>query len=358
MSEINETEHVFVFNGNENSNTGECHVRIGSRMYKYIIGVKGASPRREYIQSPDGQDVYLSDLVELVKSENTHKLLNMESLKWSYKSVDFQNRNKILILGFPHCGTTVLRTKMGDCLNAMEVTREIDFVCKCLSENHPEYKIIVKSADTVTSPITLGEYNDDFDCLKIDKNIPSVPPSNNKFYHDYHSILIIKNPYEVFGSISRRAINNESVADLDESNEHSFEAYEKYAKVWLKYRESDEERYNCIKYEEMFEDNFKCLKNLFSKIGLKYEEDIFENRKNYYSVEDVSFAESRKICNFFDRHDAQPFDHEHETFRAWQIHQKFEPMTNPESYKDIPSELLQRIKDSEIVKELGYLPPE
>ena len=86
MSEINETEHVGVFNGNEDSNTGECHVRIGSRMYKYIIGVKGASPRREYVQSPNGQDVYLSDLGERVKSENTHKLLNMESLIYSYKS--------------------------------------------------------------------------------------------------------------------------------------------------------------------------------------------------------------------------------------------------------------------------------
>lgn len=108
----------------------------------------------------------------------------------------------------------------------------------------------------------------------------------------------------------------------------------------------------------MFEDNFKCLKNLFSKIGLKHEEDVFENRKNYYSFEDISFAESKKICNFFNKNDAQPFDREHEIFRAWQIHQKFEPMTNPESYKDISLELLQRIKNSEIVKQLGYPSPE
>ena len=40
------------------------------------------------------------------------------------------------------------------------------------------------------------------------------------------------------------------------------------------------------------------------------------------------------------------------------MNQPFTKMSNPDAYKDIHPELLERIKNSEVIKELGYLPPE
>jgi len=303
----------------------ECTIRIGSALYNYTINVKGPSPRRK-----------------LLTCDKWGEYEFIESKKASGPS----DGNKILILGFPHCGTSILRAKMGDCLSAMETTNETDYICRGLALNHPDHKIIIKSTDIETSPLIRGEINEE--------NF-LIPPHNNKIYHDYHSVLIIKNPYEVFGSLSRRfgashVCNSDSII-------HGFHTYEKFAKVWLKYRDGNEPRYNCIKYEEMFENDFKCLKNLFSKIGLKYEKNVFENRKNYYSLQRISPTESEDIHKFFKEKNKQPFDHQNEVYRTWQLHQKFKSFSDPDSHKDIEPVLLQRIKDSNIVKELGYSSP-
>jgi len=113
-----------------------------------------------------------------------------------------------------------------------------------------------------------------------------------------------------------------------------------------------------IKYEELFDNNFSCLKNLFSKIGLEYKENIFKEKQGHYALQDIPISQAKTIEKFYIENNARPPDSDNSVHRTWQINQKFQPMTKPESYKDISSELLERLKNSEIVKELGYLPPE
>ena len=43
---------------------------------------------------------------------------------------------------------------------------------------------------------------------------------------------------------------------------------------------------------------------------------------------------------------------------TYQMNGEFKDMSNPQAHKNIQPEILDKINKSEIVKELGYLPPE
>ena len=70
---------------------------------------------------------------------------------------------------------------------------------------------------------------------------------------------MIKNPYQIFGSISKRFGGK-----IPEDKTFSFEYYEKFANLWLKYHRENEEQVTCIKYEDMFKNDFEILKNLLT----------------------------------------------------------------------------------------------
>ena len=218
---------------------------------------------------------------------------------------------------------------MGDCENSIELTNETDFVDAVMSTNIIDQKIIAK---TTNIPNTISTKSGFFD----------------KLYHDYHIIAIIKNPYEIFGSLSRRFggqyINSFDSRDReikmrvhqagfsgDHCNIHSLSTFETFSKFWLKHRDGSDPRYHCIKYEDMFDSNFSCLKRLFSKIKLNYKDDIFSDRKNYYSLQNIHSSEYKKIEKFYIDNNAEPPDSQNNVFRSWQIHKPFVRMSKPES---------------------------
>ena len=336
----------------------QCLARWKGKMHRFNVNKLGDTPYQIYSEENDDW----SEFKKIPQNPEYKQAIVENSTLMSAHRRDFSKINKILIIGFPHSGTTVLRAKMGDAKNAIELTNETDFVDSVMSTNLIDEKIIAKTTDISKSALIRGEFND--------KGIV-IPPENNRLYHDYHVVAIVKNPYEIFGSLSRR-FGSQYVNMFDTKDEelkmrinqagfgeshcetHSFSTFETFAKFWLKYRDGSEPRYNCIKYEEMFKDNFSCLKNLFSKIGLDYDDKIFEKRQNYYGLQSIPAGESKRIEEFYKKHDAQPPDNDNTVRRSWQIHQEFKAMTKPESYKDISSELLERIKNSDLVKKLGY----
>lgn len=319
----------------------QCVGRWKNKVHRFAINRLGDTPYQVYQDETDEWSE-----IKLIPQNHYYPQSPVKNTTgFSLYKRPVSDINKILIIGFPHSGTTVLRAKMGDCENSIELTTESDYVDAVMATNIPDQSIIAKTTNIVTNRAIKQFFEPD-----------GLAPEDNTFYHDYHIVSIIKNPYEIFGSISRR-FEGEKLNNID-TKVHGFSTFERFAQFWLKYRDGSEPRYHCIKYEELFDNNFSCLKNLFSKIGLEYKENIFKEKQGHYALQDVSMLQAKNIEESYIKNDKRPLDSDNSVYRAWQVNQKFQPMTKPESYKDIPSELLQRIKDSETVKELGYLPPE
>ena len=83
---------------------------------------------------------------------------------------------KILICGFPHCGTTILKSIIGHCEDVLEIVDET-------------MKINNKSSD---KPFIICKWPFAKDVFF------------NKPYEDYIKIFIIRNPLYVFSSLNKR----------------------------------------------------------------------------------------------------------------------------------------------------------
>ena len=86
---------------------------------------------------------------------------------------------------------------------------------------------------------------------------------------------------------------------------------------------------------------------MFNSIGLEYTNEIFTNRsKNYIHAPNVNYdnIDSANVSYSRDRLE----------LRTWQINQPFQNMN---SEVNIPDELSDILKNSNIIQELGYSDP-
>ena len=165
---------------------------------------------------------------------------------------------KIIIFGFPHTGTTILRC----------VLSHIDEIYEIVNETR-------KIKDVILSK------NKKYILCKIPKMI------NIKEYNDYIKIFIIRNPVFVFSSMNKRF-------DTDKiPRSHSIEAYKKTISKFIEYSKLNIPNLYLIKYEDMFNNKYELLKNIFNDIGFKYTDDIFDNTKYKNEVQ----FKNKKINN-------------------------------------------------------------
>ena len=174
----------------------------------------------------------------------------------------------LLITGFPHCGTSILRAKIGECSNVYEVVSEYRFPIpiekmRALQSNK---EFMVWKDPLLPNPLLRGGY----------EHLKDMPN-----YIDKQIIFIIRNPYYAFSSLVDGWFMNPY-----KSEREMLIIYERTAKIWLDYKENPNKFPNVhpIKYEDMFDNDFKVLKDLFDKIGLKYSNDIFTNRTKHYQM--------------------------------------------------------------------------
>lgn len=154
---------------------------------------------------------------------------------------------KIIISGFPHCGTTILKSIIGHIDEVHEIYEETD-------------------------KINLNNCNKKFIVCKYPKYNPKFLSEQ---YNDYIKIFIIRNPLYVFSSLNRRFdINYHSVHTY-----HSIEEYIEYVSVFSELVSNKKKNVYTIKYEDMFKNDFLHLKNIFNNIGMKYDNCIFDNTK-------------------------------------------------------------------------------
>jgi hypothetical protein len=183
---------------------------------------------------------------------------------------------KILICGFPHCGTSILKSILGHIEEIEEIYNETSVINK----NSNKKFILCKS-----------------------------PFANSNFFSkdwsDYIKIFIIRNPLFVFSSLNKRF-------KYKIPNTHTFNNYINILKTFIKYKNNPKKNVYTIKYEDLFKNNYDELKKIFMDIGFQYDDCIFDNSK-YTNV----------IINGVKLVDKKPENINHSEYRTWQINQPF-----------------------------------
>jgi hypothetical protein len=234
---------------------------------------------------------------------------------------------KILVTGYAHCGTTILRAKVGECKNTYEQNGEFSQASE-YNSNMPFDFYVWKH------PFLHPEFRN---------NGFSIKP--NTTLSDTIIIPIIRNPWNVFTSLYTKSKYEKSFSIYDNTHGYSLSYYTNAAEVIYDAMQKNYEGIYPIKYEDMFDDNFKALKNIFDKIGLQYNESVFLNKTKNYKFNGMGE---------YDTYDSLPTYNEFKQYRAWQINQPFENMNKN---VDLPDDFSKMLENSEIINKLGYSDP-
>ena len=183
---------------------------------------------------------------------------------------------KILICGFPHCGTSILRSIIGHVEEVEEIERESNMITK----NSNKKFILCK-----------------------------WPFTSNKFfegeYDSYVKIFIIRNPLYVFSSLNKRF-------KYKIPRDHSFDEYRKTIQMFTRYKDNPQKNVYTIRYEDLFENDHHNLKKILNDIGITYDDEIFCNEKYHNTMHP-----GVKLVDY------KPINFEHAIYRTWQINQPF-----------------------------------
>lgn len=216
---------------------------------------------------------------------------------------------KIIVFGFAHSGTTILKSIIGHIENVEEI--------------YPEQKIIKPSQ------------------LKTDKKYivckwPEVLPIFfESLYQDYIKVFITRDPRWVFSSLNRR--DNPKML-----LKYNFHSYRKNIQLFNEYRNSTKiSNLYTIKYEDMFENNFSNLKQIFQSIGLSHDDTIFDNKlfKNICNKKGDSVPKQK------------PDEKKHGHFRKWQINQPISNMNDPQKIV-LTEDQRQQILSSQSIQQI------
>lgn len=220
------------------------------------------------------------------------------------------NIKKIIISGFPHTGTSILKSIIGHIPDVYEHPIESKTFSKHIMEEAIKRK---KKYVLIKCPL-----------VNLSK----------KYYNNCIKIHIIRDPRFVFSSINKRFKYNIPKT-------HRIDIYEKYGKLYLDTLNVN--TYYHMKYEDMFTKKFKNLKALLTKIGFKYDDTIFNNNKykNVITQDDIDDI----------RH--KPSHKYHSKYRTWQINQPIQNMNTPDKL-DLLQPQMKKLKQSEIIIQLGY----
>jgi hypothetical protein len=221
--------------------------------------------------------------------------------------------NKILIYGFPHSGTSILKRLICNSDEVYEIIEETYFIPENIETDKDN--ILIKYA---------GGKRLSYDFYY-------------KEYKDYKIILVIKNPFDAIASLLKR------FKKLNFSG-YSVPDWEYYTNLFLFFRQNPVTNIFTIKYKEIFENDFKKIEELFLFLNLKYDKDkiIYNNRPAYISNDKYIPSEKPSRLNRY-----------HVNFRTWQINQPLRNTTG-ESAKSLPKHLRKLLNNLKITKDLNY----
>jgi Bacterial protein of unknown function (HtrL_YibB) len=244
------------------------------------------------------------------KNEGMITIPKVQHKAYNYKETSSTNlSSKIIIFGYPHTGTSILKSIMGHIDEVDEIIDETKYI----TNTSPKKYILCKY------PWTLPEFFD-------------TP------YQDFIKIFIIRNPLWVFSSINKRF--NGNIPDST-TFDHSLETYINTLKNFIYYRNNKIPNLYLIRYEDMFDNDYQPLKDIFNSIGLTYTNKIFNNTefKNKMVSRPVQIPKE------------EPKNVEHVRYRTYQINQPFVNMNDP-SKIDLTEEQKALLQNNEFINEL------
>jgi hypothetical protein len=229
---------------------------------------------------------------------------------------------KIIIFGFPHCGTTILRSIIGHIDNVYEHPFETNKITdEIIKEAYSRIDIV--DAIIIKDPFIRDYYF-------------------TSDYDDYIKIFLIRNPYHVFSSLNKRFKSYKIPSN------HSINEWEKVACKFISMRDRiiksrDYDNFYCIRYEDLFKNNFKSICNILDNIGLRYDYTIFNNidRDNRAGHFEIRYIRGK------------PPNKNHDSYRTWQINQPFQNMNTPDKI-DLTDIQIKTLESSIIAKKLKY----
>lgn len=246
------------------------------------------------------------------------------------------SKDKILITGFPHAGTTIFKSKIGECNNVFEYPYECDFLRDIELSGKGDTEFIVTKSPSI--PIEIKKYGLEF----ISQSI----------YKDYHIIFITRNPWNLFTSVCKSGedpLRNDTY-HLNYKHVFRIEEYFSSCKLFLEASTGKYLNVYSIKYEDFFVDNYNPIKTILDDIGLIYDDSIFTKKsKDYIGFHNVNYKDidSNIDVNSINL-ETRPI------IRTWQINQPFKNMNGE---VDIPDDLSDILENSPIIKQLGYTDP-
>jgi hypothetical protein len=220
---------------------------------------------------------------------------------------------KVLICGFPHCGTTILKSIISHIENVYEIIDEVyDFEIfnKINYDNLKDINFIVGKC-----PWTFETFFNE--------------------YSDYIKICIIRNPLFVFSSLNNRF-------DYNLPDNHSINLYIEYCKTLLHLQTNNQNNTFIIKYEELFENNFEKINEILIKIGFKFTNKIYSNELFFNKTH--NFSNNDELIKFKNVDNLN-----HHEYRFIQINQQFINNNDVNKINLLESQLLT-IKNNEYIK--------
>jgi len=269
---------------------------------------------------------------------------------------------KILVCGFPHCGTTILKNKIGDCDNCEEYIDEVS-----------EATIMTAVAETANSKSEYVVYKSPF--LMGGLEHPEI--FNSHPLNDFKIVIILRNPLQVYSSLLRRFngmeftyINKPATADemmrfirTDGVNNtylptrNDLRDFEIICKAFESYKQLSNGSVFCIRYEDLFTDDHMHLKTLLDNLGLRYDDSLFSSRKRDYQLfkdtkyENVQEKPTLETVKANISHDVGDRIDYNKHLRTWQINQPFENTDTLEKI-ELPESWANEILNSEICNRL------
>jgi len=213
---------------------------------------------------------------------------------------------KILICGFPHCGTTILKSIIGHSEDVLEIVDET-------------MRINNKSSD---KPFIMCKWPFTKDVFF------------NKPYENYIKIFIIRNPLYVFSSLNKRF-------EYNIAKDHSIDVYIDTAKMFINNKNT--KNVFTIKYEDIFENNYQILRDILDTIGINYTDDIFNNSKYKNIAHNGTILVDSKPTNYGKNN--------HIKYRTWQINQPF-VSNNDNSKIDLTNIQMEKIINNETILQI------
>lgn len=189
----------------------------------------------------------------------------------------------ILIFGFPHCGTSILKSIIGHIGDVEEIVEETYRIPRRNRQNNKEKTYVV-----CKFPFTLDIFF-------------------TRMFEEYDKIFILRHPFHVFTSLNKR------FHPILPKN-HGIPLYIKTLSTFLHYRANPFPKLFTIRYEDLFLDNHRHLKDILDAIGLQYSDRIFDNSlfQNRIVAADIQETSQEK-----------PDPRDHCLYRTWQINQPF-----------------------------------